>query len=601
MFPCVPASFIERSSQLRESEEFRPLWGLEKRHTLRNEMEAQSLGDVLRRSVRQWPDKVALLVPEKGEFVPVTYRQMLETVRRYAAGVQALGLQRGDRVGILSENCVEWAYADWACYCLGIVSVPIYPTLPPDQVAVIVRDSGATTVICGAPDQAKKLEGLEGVRAVMLKGEGDSLAASTAPALSAEALDKEIDATQPDDLATLIYTSGTTGQPKGAMMPHRAFMHVAIAAKKHLPLNDRDIFLTILPMSHVYERVAGQVLPIYLGATIAYSKSIASIAGDMLKVRPTVMLCVPRFLESFRDRAMDGVGKMPPLRQKLFHLAMGQSVAKAKGGFAPLAGVLDKIVMGKLRERVGGRMRYFVSGGAALAPHVAEFYMGTGLTVLQGYGLTETSGGSVVNNPDRNRYWTVGEPLDMEIKIAEDGEILMRGPGLFLGYWNMPEETAKAVDGEGWFHTGDIGEWEGTNLKITDRKKDLIVLGNGKNVAPQPIENKLKASPFIEEVVLFGDGMEHCIALVVPKGDAVRAELGLAEDVRLSTNDGVKALIKKEIDRINKTLASYELVKKHAILDQSFSIENGELTPSLKVKRRVVREKYADRLNEMKR
>jgi long-chain acyl-CoA synthetase len=564
-------------------------------------MEAKSLGDVLRRSVRQHPDKVALLVPGKGDFAEVKYREMLDTVRRYAGAIQALGLRRGDRVGLLSENCVEWAYADWACYCLGIVSVPIYPTLPPDQVAVIVRDSGATTVICGAPDQAKKLEGMPDVRVVMLKGEGDSLANSPAPALTAEALDKEIDATGPDDLATLIYTSGTTGQPKGAMMPHRAFMHVAIAAKKHLPLNEHDTFLCILPMSHVYERVAGQILPIYLGATIAYSKSIASIAGDMLKVKPTVMLCVPRFLESFRDRAMDGVSKMPPLRQKLFHLAMSQSVKRARGGFAPLADILDKLVMGKLRERVGGRMRYFVSGGAALAPHVAEFYMGTGMTVLQGYGLTETSGGSVVNHPARNRYWTVGEPLDMEVKIAEDGEILMRGPGLFLGYWNMPEETAKAVNGEGWFHTGDIGEYEGTNLKITDRKKDLIVLGNGKNVAPQPIENKIKASDFIEEAVLFGDGMEHCVALVVPKADAVRAELSLGEDVNLATNDAAKALIKKEIDRINKTLASYELVKKHALLDHSFTIESGELTPSLKVKRRVVREKYADRLAEMKR
>ncbi|MGV3618733.1 MAG: AMP-dependent synthetase/ligase [Fimbriimonas sp.] len=568
-------------------------------------MEAKSLGDVLRRTARRVPKKVALLVPDKGNFTPVTYEGMLDTVRAYAGAIRALGLKRGDRLGILSENCVEWAYADWACYSLGIVSVPIYPTLPPDQVAVIVRDSGAGIVVCGAPDQAKKLEGLEGVQGILLKGEGDTLAARAAgpagQAMPLGELNKEIDATRPDDLATLIYTSGTTGQPKGAMMPHRAFMHVAWSAERHLPLNEGDTFLCILPMSHVYERVAGQVLPCYLGATVAYAKSIASIAGDMLKVKPTVMLCVPRFLESFRDRAMDGVGKLPPLRQKLFHLGMAQGVKKARGQFAPLAGLLDKLVMGKLRERVGGRMRYFVSGGAALAPHVAEFYMGTGLTVLQGYGLTETAGGSVVNHPERNRYWTVGEPLDMEIDIAADGEILMKGPGLFLGYWNLPEETAKAVDDKGWFHTGDIGEWEGTNLKITDRKKDLIVLGNGKNVAPQPIENKIKASPFIEEAVLFGDGMEHCIALIVPKADAVRAELGLADDVSLSTNDAVKALIKKEMDQINKTLASYELVKRHAILDNSFSIENGELTPSLKVKRRVVREKYANRLAELKR
>jgi long-chain acyl-CoA synthetase len=563
-------------------------------------MKATSLGDMLRRTVRRLPDKVAMLAPEKGEFRPITYGELFTTVRGYAAALRSLGLVRGDKLCMVSENCPEWAFTDWACFCLGIVLVPIYSTLPADQTEYIVRDCGAKLILAGSPELLKKVECIEGVRSMLLKGEASLDEMATNP-MPEEEIDREIDATGPEDLATIIYTSGTTGQPKGAMMPHRAFVHVCESAQRNLPLVQTDTFLTFLPMSHVYERVAGQCLPICLGATVAYAKSLASLAGDMTKVRPTVMLCVPRFLESFREKALEGIAKMPPLRQKLFHLAMAQGVKKAKGLFAPLSGVLDHLVMGKLRERVGGRMRYFVSGGAALSPQVAEFYMGTGLTVLQGYGLTETSGGTCVNHPDRNKYWTVGEPLDMEIRIAEDGEILIRGAGNMLGYYNLPDETAAAIDKDGWFHTGDIGEFEGKSLKITDRKKDLIVLGNGKNVAPQPIENKLRTSPYIAEAVVLGDGMEHCVALIVPNFELIRKELDLPEDAVLSESSDVKALIKREVDRINRTGANFEAVKKHVLLDAPFSLETGELTPSFKVKRKVVKDKYADKIASMTR
>lgn len=550
---------------------------------------------MLRRTVRRLPEKVAMLAPGKDGFREIRYRELYEIVGRYAAALRSLGLQRGERACIVSENCPEWAFADWACQCLGIVLVPIYPTLPPDQTEYIVRDCGARLVIAGSPELRAKTECMDDVRTVLLKGDLTEMAEGSAPL----PLDDVIDATKPEDLATIIYTSGTTGLPKGAMMPHRAFIHVCESAQRQLPLIESDTFLSFLPMSHVYERVAGQCLPICLGATIAYAKSLASLAGDMQKVRPTVMLCVPRFLESFRDKAMDGIAKLPPLRQRMFHLAMAQGVAKAQGKFAPLSGVLDKIVMGKLRERVGGRMRFFVSGGAALPPHVAEFYMGTGLTVLQGYGLTETSGGTCVNHPDRNKYWTVGEPLGMEIKIAEDGEILIKGPGLMLGYYNLPDETTRAIDSDGWFHTGDIGEFEGKSLKITDRKKDLIVLANGKNVAPQPIENKLKASAYISEAVVLGDGMDHCVALIVPNHEAVRAHLGLPAEATVADKDEVRALIKKEIDRVNKTLAHFEGVRRHTLLENPFTVDSGELTVTGKVKRKVVKENYAKQIAEL--
>lgn len=551
---------------------------------------------MLRRTVRRLPQKTAMLAPEKSGFREISYAALYETVRGYATALRSLGIQRGDRVCILSENCPEWAFVDWACQCLGVVLAPIYPTLPADQAQYIVRDSGARLAIGSTTEQIAKVAGMPGVETRLLKGAGSIEELAGQVSMTEAELDREIDGTDRNDLATIIYTSGTTGLPKGAMMPHRAFVHVCESAQRNLPLNENDTFLCFLPMSHVYERVAGQCLPICLGATIGFAKNLASLANDMLKVRPTVILCVPRFLEAFREKALDGVSKLPPIRQKMFHLALNQGIKRARGGFAPFAGLLDKIVMGKLREKVGGRVRYFVSGGAALAPSVAEFYMGTGLTVLQGYGLTETSGGTCINHPDRNKYWTVGESLDMEIRIASDGEILIRGDALMLGYHNLPEETAQAIDQEGWFHTGDIGEFEGKSLKITDRKKDLIVLGNGKNVAPQPIENKLRTSDYIAEAVVLGDGMDHCVALIVPNADAVRAALELKPETPITDTPEVRALLKKEIDRINKTMANFEAVKKFALLDNAFSIESGELTPTLKVKRKVVKERYADKI-----
>jgi long-chain acyl-CoA synthetase len=562
-------------------------------------MEAQSLGDMLRRTVLRLPKKVAMLVPAKDGFSEVRYEQLLEHVRDYAAALSDLGIRRGEKVCLLSENGIEWALTDWACQCLGIVLVPIYSTLPGDQAEYIVRDCEAVLVVCGTQDQLGKVECIEGVQKILLKGPGSLEEKAKAVDRGMSWLNQEIDLTQPEDLATIIYTSGTTGLPKGAMMPHRAFVHVCESARKLVPLRESDTFLTFLPMSHVYERVAGQCLPVCLGATIAYSKSLASLSGDMQKVKPTIMLCVPRFLESIRDRALDNVAKQSPIKQKLFHLAISQGVKKANGRFAPFASILDKIVMGKLRERVGGKMRYFVSGGAALAPHVAEFYIGSGLEVLQGYGLTETSGGTCLNRPEQNKYWTVGLPLDMELKIADDGEILIKGPALMLGYYNLPEETNKAIDKDGWFHSGDIGEFEGPYLKITDRKKDLLVLGNGKNVAPQPIENRLKSSAYISEVVVLGDGMDHCVALVVPNFEAVRTAFKLDSAANLSSNPDVRTLLKKEIDRVNKTLAPFEAVKKFSILDAPFSLEAGELTPTNKIKRKVVVERHADKIREM--
>ncbi|CAN5465533.1 AMP-dependent synthetase/ligase [soil metagenome] len=552
-----------------------------------------TLGALWRESARKFPGRTAMLMPSgKKEFKPLTYRELDERIRAFAASVRELGLKRGDRLAIFSESAPEWAWLDWACLSLGVVVVPIYPTLPADQAAHILADSGASVVVCGKEDLKAKVTG---TRALLF-----SELPQVEP-LSSEEMDREIDATKPEDLATIIYTSGTTGVPKGAMIPHCAPVHMCGAVARALPLNEEEIFLSFLPMSHVYERCAGQFLPIALGACIAYAKSLASIGNDLVTVKPTVMLCVPRFLESFQGRVTDAVEKAPPLRQRLFRWGMSQGVKRAKGEFAPFAAILDKFVMAKLRERVGGRMRYFVSGGAALAPSVAEFYMACGLTVLQGYGLTETCGGTVVNRPGKNnKYWTIGEPLETEAKLADDGELWLRGQMIMQGYWNLPEATAEVLDADGWFHTGDIAEWEGKSLKITDRKKDLLVLGNGKNIAPQKIENKLRTSPLIAEAVVLGDGYDHCVALIVPAFEAVRAKLGHSDEEPLSGNAEAKKLVKAEVDRINKTLANFEAVKKFALLDAPFTVESGEMTPTLKVKRKVVRDRHKDLLETLR-
>lgn len=573
------------------------------------EYRAKSLGDALRQSVAKWGDKPAMLYPSGKEFLPISYTDLAKRVRSYCGVLRGLGLERGDRVALQSESCVEWALLDWSCQCLGICLVPIYPTLPPDQTQYIVHDSGAKVVVASNDEQAKKTQDMPGLQHLLLKGTPESLAGraeANPDAMSETDWNAAIDQVSTDDIATFIYTSGTTGNPKGAVLAHRTFMAVCEGAMQGLPIDHRDTFLTYLPMSHVLERIAGQALPIYAGATIGYAKSLVSLASDMQIVKPTLLLCVPRFLEAMRQRILDAMEDAPPVRKKLFFAALSQGLKKSQGKFAPMAGILDGIVGKKIRERTGGRLRFFVSGGAALPAQIAEFFAAFNMTILQGYGLTETGGGNVCNHPDRNKYWTVGEPLPgLEIKIANDGEVLLRGDYVMLGYHNLPEATAEAIDQEGWFHTGDIGEMEGTHLKITDRKKDILVLGNGKNVAPQPIENKIRESEWIKEAVLFGDGSEYVYALIVPDFERIRHDMehqGLKapEDDEMIHLEPVKQRIKEEMSRVNKSLADFEKIKKHALIAAHFSIESGELTPTLKVKRKVIRERYADVLATLK-
>lgn len=559
--------------------------------------DSRSLGDLFKRNCGKYGDKVAYRVPSKAGYRDVSYSAALEDVYRYARALDSFGLSRGDTIALVCETCYEWAVTDWAAQTLGIVLVPIYPTLPADQAQYIADDCGAKLVVA---QDAKQAEKFRGVPTVLLKDQEGLLARDSG--LTRQDWDDKTASVQPGDLATIIYTSGTTGQPKGAMLTHQGFIDLSQSIHDTYEIDERDTFLSFLPLSHVFERYAGHVLPIAVGATIAYAGSLASLASDLEAVGPTIMCSVPRFFENLRSRVLEGVAKQPPLRQRVFHLGLKQGASRAKGGFAPLFWLTDKLVGAKIRAKTGGRIRFFVSGGAALAPAVSEFYIACGLNILQGYGLTETTAATCLNLPEDNKPWTVGPPIPcVDIKIAPDGEILIRGTAVMKGYYNLPDATAEAIDGEGWFHTGDIGEFEGKNLKITDRKKDIIVLANGKNVAPQKIEGRLKEGSFIAEAVVFGDGMEHLVGLIVPDFDRLRSHLGKkdASLEDLAQCPDAKALIKAEVDQANKGMADFERVKKHAVLVTAFSVESGELTPSLKVKRKVVRERFQDALKTL--
>lgn len=541
-------------------------------------------------------DRTAYHVRDGSGYRRLTYRGAWDKVYESASAVASLELRPGDRLGIIGDTGLEWASVDWACQTLGIVTVPVFPSLPADQATQILQDAGASAVVVQDAAQGARVAGL-GVPVVTF-----AELSERSGELDRARWEKSVTEPAQAELATIIYTSGTTGEPKGAMLGHQGFLDLCRVIPKTLPLGPDDVFLSWLPVAHVFERFAGHVLPISLGASIGYAGSVATIASDMSKVQPTIMLVVPRFLDSMRAKILDGVRGAPPLRQKLFALAQSQGLARLEGRFAPLHPVTDSLVGRKLRERTGGKLRYLVSGGSALPPDLCSFFGAFGITVLQGYGLTETTAASCLNDPAQNRPDTVGKPFScLELRTAEDGEILIRGSVVMKGYWQKPEATAEAIDPEGWFRTGDLGELQDGLVRITDRKKDIQVLANGKNVAPQRVENLLRAEAEITEAVVFGDGRNHCVALIVPDYALLRASLTLGDvsDAEVVADERAGLAVRQAVDRANKALADFERVRQYRLLDEPFSQEKGELTPSMKVRRKVVRDAYSSHLAEM--
>lgn len=567
------------------------------------------LGRLFYESSKRFAHRVALIYPEGNGFTSCTYAEYRDRVRGFAAVLHDMGLQPGDKVVAMSENCWEWSALEWACQTLGLVLVPIYPTLPSDQAQYIVRDCQAKVGFAGDSELLGRIQGVEGFTATLLRDGENSIAAKARSSTLDEAIWLErMNSIDPMALATLIYTSGTTGNPKGVMLPHRAPTWICHQVRASLPVSETDIFFNFLPLSHIFSRVVNHWLPVSIGAGVAFGKGVATLANDIAATQPTVVACVPRLLEAIRERIVDNARKEKGLKEKLFNLALDQGRRRFNGQFAPLSGPLGAIVGKRIRARFGGNIRFFVSGGAPLPLAVAEFYDAVGMRIRQGYGLTETTAATCLNVEPDYRPWTVGPAIHgVEIRLAEDGEILVRGPSVMDGYYNLPEDTAAAIDSEGWFHTGDIGVLENGQYKITDRKKDILVLSNGKNVAPLPIEAKLKEIRYIQEAVCFGDQSDYVYALIVPNFDRIERdlkELGFkppaSRDEWVSIPE-VRMLVKKEIDALNKTLADFEKVKKYVFTANAFSIEGGELTPKMSVKRKFVKEKYATLLAEIER
>jgi long-chain acyl-CoA synthetase len=576
----------------------------------------------------QKPD--ALQVKVSGRYEPISHTTLFSRVRHTAIGLAELGVRHGDRVVLLSENRPEWAIADYACLASGVTDVPIYPNETSEAAAYIIRDSGAVAAFVSTGEQAAKIAEIRG-ECPMLKhviGFSDvrlpgtdhtllELEAKGAAVLTPEREDEfrhAALAVEPDHLATIIYTSGTTGKPKGVMLTHDNLYSNVMAAKAVIPFSGADICLSFLPLSHVFERMAGHYLMMETGTSIAYAESIDTVPVNLAEVRPTLVLSVPRLYEKMYARVLENALAGSVVKKQIFFWARrvadrwaDETLAgrKPRGLLAAQYGVAQHLVFSKLKERTGGRLRYFVSGGAPLAPEINKFFFAAGLVILEGYGLTETSPVICVNTPEHFRIGTVGPPIPgVEVRIAGDGEILTRGPHVMKGYYGMPDATRDAIDADGWFFTGDIGTLEHDFLRITDRKKDIIVTAGGKNIAPQPIENEIKTNKYVSQVVMIGDKRKFPVVLVVPNWEQLEKwarykNLIWTDHAQMLAMPTVQAKMEKEIFAKTAHLARFEQPKKVGLLEHDFTVERGELTPTLKVKRRVVDRTYRTVIDEL--
>ena len=572
----------------------------------------------------------ALQVKVNGVYEPISSRTVAERVRHVAFGLTELGVKPGDRVGILSENRPEWAIADYACLTACLADVPLYPNLPAEQAAYILRDSGTVTLFVSDAAQAAKIAEVRSscpALHTVITFAQERHAGADATLADVEARGAKVDdearrsayrdralAVKPDDVATLIYTSGTTGEPKGVMLTHDNLYSNVLASAAAIPFEGKDVGLSFLPLSHIFERMAGHYLMFHVGCSIAYAESIDTVPTDLQIVRPTLVLSVPRLYEKMYARVLDNALSGGAVKKRIFFWArsVAERWANVRLAGGTPAGLLalqyriaQKLVFSKLKARTGGCLRYFVSGGAPLATEINKFFYAAGLVILEGYGLTETSPVIAVNTPEEFRIGTVGKPVaGVDVTIAADGEILSRGPNVMKGYYNKPEATREAIDADGWFHTGDIGELRDGFLAITDRKKEIIVTAGGKNIAPQPIENAIKTNKYVSQAVLIGDKRKFPSVLVVPNWDNLEKYAGYkglqgtsrAELLKLPI---IRAKMEKEVLGQLHGLARFETPKKVALLEHDFSVERGELTPTLKVKRRVIDKLYKPQIDEL--
>jgi len=567
-------------------------------------------------------------------FDDVSSRELFERIRELSLGFNQFGLNQGDRVALVADSCPEWTITDLAILTAGAVTVPIYPTLAAGQMKGILADCAARLVIVSDETQAEKLRSvrselpnLEAMvvieqEAKYLKNENEHLLASVAKGgrdrlVSEDGLEKRFRDTaqsiSPDAIATIIYTSGTTGEPKGVMLTHQNLLSNLHAVSQVIPISSDDTALSFLPLSHSLERMVLYKY-LYSGVTVAFAESLETIKRDLLAVRPTVMSGVPRVYEKVHARVLESVSQASSIRQLLFRWALRvgrlRSNASLSGKSIPLHVRLqhffaDRLVFSKIRSVTGGRLREIISGGAPLGDETAEFFFAIGLPITEGYGLTETAPVLTVNPKGRWKIGTVGVAIPgVTLRIADDGEVLARGPNIMAGYFNMQEAT-QAVLRDGWFYTGDIGTLdEDGYLTITDRKKDILVTASGKNVAPGPIESLLKRDPMITEAVLIGDRRRFITALIVPNLPVIQQRMVNGEALaspleELLVREDVRALFQSVVDEVNGQLSQFEQVKRFALLPTEFTIASGELTPTMKVRRRMIENRWKIAIEEL--
>jgi len=556
-----------------------------------------------------------------GTWQPITADQLYGRVRALADVFLSWGIAKGDRIAILSENRWEWAVTDFAALAIGAVDVPLYSTLTPQQLGYMVRDSGAKVVVVSTADQYENLKqagDLPEVGQVIVMDAGDfenaeSFARLMEAAPAKERRDAAFDAlaaqAQPDDLMTIIYTSGTTGEPKGVMLTHGNLASNINLAMAPIPNKPGDAYVSFLPLSHIFARHVDYAL-MAEEVVVSYCPRFDQLTSAMKVVRPTIFIAVPRVYEKIKQ-AVEAKSAPSPLKATILRWALGvgkahrEEILAAKTPSGLLYKLADKLVFSKIREAFGGRARIFISGGAALGIDTAGWFADVGIRIHEGYGLTETSPVITMNSPVRHRIGTVGQKLDnVECRFAADGELEVKGPSVFRGYWKKPKETAEVMTGDGWFKTGDIGVMDADGfISITDRKKELLKTSGGKLIAPQPIENKLKANSLVGHAALVGDKHKFVCVLISPNLPALKSwaqgqGIATADMKALVKEPKVLALYQDVVDQVNGTLAHYESIKRVCVVPDEWSIEDGELTPSMKLKRRVVEKKYAAEIAE---
>ena len=593
----------------------------------------QNLGQIFRSQAKKYGNRLAAEKRLNGVWQGITWSEYYENAKLIGLGLYSLGVKKGDRVSILSTNRLEWIISDMAILGIGAVTIPIYPTVPASEVGYINSNSDALVYI--AEDKSAVARGLETLKEcpmlkkiVVIDPKGVDMANEQLMTFEdLKKLGRELDAKEPglfekltdavvvDDLATFVYTSGTTGHPKGAMITHKNILAVFDALDQVVPAYDTDETVPFLPLCHVFERMAGHLYGMKVGITAHYAQDFNTIVEYIQAKRPTIILAVPRVCEKVYAKVQAQVKEQPPLMQAIFRWAtkVGAQVSQLREKKQPLPLLLDlqyrvafQLVYKKIGNALGGRVRWMTAAGAPLSRDIADFFNAAGIFVIEGYGMTECSAPATLNTISDYKFGTTGKPIPCnQIKIADDGEILIKGDNVIQGYWKMPEQTKEAFTDDGWLKSGDIGHLDKDGfLVITDRKKDLIITAGGKNIAPQNIEGMFKQDPLFEQVVVIGDRRQYLVALFNLNLEesarlAKEANIAFTNPEELFEMDDFKRIVDSHMDKLNDKLARVETIKYYRIVKNTFSEATGELTPSLKVKRKVVMSKYKDLIDSM--